>query len=394
MKYPLTSRIGILAEEVKALAAGHWAMLRLEMAGKARMTKKQTIMAVAGAAAALTAVLLVLFSITLLLSQLLVSFAHWPAPAATGVSALVIAVAAGATGLILIRNAVSVIQKEGVAPKETIRSLRLSAATLADQPLTTPIPPPNTMNTPRQFRNAVNQTAETIQDQTRRAARAARDAADTIHNRFDPGAFFSNVMTWVDDILNPQNRALATRAWAAASILPRRHPLPAALIGFGAAWALWRKMQDENAQQAVESFAATSAKTAQDLVNESNKAVKRGYRAATEGAQAAVRAGQDVRNSFVDAGHRWADSGRHAASTLKEATHEAAERAREVYDEAREYVTDSVETMADTAKRLRKDAEQGMQKAKEFAKEEPMLAIAGGLALAVGAVLLVKSSRR
>ncbi|MES2706546.1 MAG: phage holin family protein [Verrucomicrobiota bacterium] len=394
MKFPLTSQISLLADEVRALAAGHWAMFRLEMAGKARLTRQQAILAIAGVIAALTAMLLLLFSITLMLSQLLVSLAHWDAPVAAGVSALFIAIAAGLTGFILIRNAGSALREEGVTPKETLRSLRVSAATLADQPLQPQIPPPTTMNTSKQFRSAVNHTAETIQDQTRRAGRAVRNTADTISSKFDPGAFFSNVMTWVDDILNPQNRALAGRALAAASVLPRRHPLPAAVIGFGAAWMLWRKMQQESAQEAVESFSATSAEACRDFIDQSSSAVRKGYRAASEGAQAAVRASHDVRGAFNDASSRWADSGRHAAATLKEATHDAATRAREVYDDARGYVTDTVESAADTAKKIRKDAEAGLKKAQEFAREEPALAIAGGIALAIGAVLLVKSSRR
>lgn len=391
----------MLAEEVKALAAGHWAMLRLEMAAKARLTKRQTILAAAGAAAALTAVLLLLSALTLLLGQLFVAVAGWPPLVAGGLSALLIGLIAAGGGVFIIRNAGSAISKEGVAPKETIASLRQTAAALADQPLQpppsaspSPSNPIDTMNTPQQFRRAMHDTAETIQDQTRRAGRAVRDTAETISNKFDPGAFFSNVMTWVDDILHPNNRALASRALAAASVLPRRHPLPAALIGAGAAWMLWRKMNQQSALEAVEDFSATSTDACRNFMDRSSTAVKKGYRAAADGADAAAKAGREVREAFTDASHRWADSGRTAAATLRQATHEAAGRAREVYDDAREYVADSAETVAETAKQLRKDAEAGFQKAKEFAREEPVLTIAGGIALAVGAALLVKGSRR
>lgn len=394
MKFPLMSQVSLLADEVRALAAGHWTMLRLEMAAKAALTKRQTVLAAAGAVAALTAVLLLLTALTLLLSQLLVTFAHWDPLVSGGVSALFIALLFGVGGFLILRNAGSAIKEEGLAPKETIRSLRLSAATLTDQPILPQTPIPTTMNTPKQFRNAVNQTAETIQDQTRRAGRAVRDTAETISNKFDPGAFFSNVMTWVDDILNPQNRALASRAMTAAAVLPRRYPLPAAVIGAGAAWMLWKKMQQQSAQEAIESFSETGAEACRDFVDQTSSAVKKGYRAATQGAQATVRASRDVRDAWTDASHRWADSGRSAAATLKEATHDAASRAREVYDDAREYVSDTADTVADTAKKIRKDAEAGFKKAQDFAREEPALAIAGGLAVAVGAFLLVKSSRR
>jgi ElaB/YqjD/DUF883 family membrane-anchored ribosome-binding protein len=380
-------------------------MLRLEIAAKARLTRRQTILAAAGAAAALTAVLLLLSALTLLLGQLLVSLAGWPPLVAGGLSALLIGLIAAGGGVFIIRNAATAIGKEGVAPKETIASLRSTAATLADQPLqpptaaplssTSPSNPIDTMNTPKQFRRAMHDTAETIQDQTRRAGRAVRETADTISSKFDPGAFFANVMTWVDDFMHPNNRALASRALAAASVLPRRHPLPAALIGAGAAWMLYRKMHPEQtAQEAVEDFSATTSSACRDFVDQSSSAVKKGYRAATQGAEAAARAGRDVRDAFNEASGRWADSGRAAAATLRQATTDATARAREVYDDAREYVSETSDSMAETAKQLRKDAEAGIKKAKEFAREEPALTIAGGIALAIGAALLVKSSRR
>lgn len=394
MKIPLTSQISMLAGEVKALATGHLELLRLEMAGKVRLTRRQTILMAAGAVSALTGVLLLLAGITLLLSWILVSQADWTPLAAGTSSAFLLAILSTLTGILIIRNGSNTLRAEGLAPQETIRSLRQSAATLTNQAIEPQPTPIKDMNTSKQFRSAVNHTAETIENQTRRAGRAVRDTAESLNDRFDPGAFFSNVMGWVDDLLHPHNRALAGRALSAAALLPRRHPVPSALIGFGAAWMLWRKMNQQNARQAVETFSETGAETCRDFVDDTSKAVKRGYRAATDGAEAAVRAGRDVRNAFNDATSRWAESGRATAATLKEATSEAADRARGIYDDAREYVSDGLDRFSETSKQLRKEAGDTVKKAQDFAREEPLLTIAGGIALAVGAALLVKSSRR
>lgn len=394
MKIPLTSQISMLAGEVKALATGHLELLRLEMAGKMRLTRRQTLLMAAGAVAALTAVLLLLAGITLLLSWILVSQADWSPLVAASSSAFLIAIISALTGILIIRNGSKTLRAEGLAPQETIRSLRQSAATLTNQPIQPQPTPLSDMNTSKQFRSAVNHTAETIENQTRRAGRAVRDTADNLNDRFDPGAFFSNLMGRVDDLLHPHNRDLAGRALSAAALLPRRHPVPTALIGFGAAWMLWRKMNEQNARQAVESFTETGADACRSFVDDTSKAVRKGYRAATEGADAAVRAGRDVREAFNDATSRWAESGRATASTLKEATSDAADRARGIYDDAREYVSDGFDRFSETGKQLRKDAGASVKKAQDFAREEPLLTIAGGIALAVGAALLVKSSRR
>ena len=50
MATSLLSRLGVISEEFKALATGHWMLFRQEMAGKVALTRQQTILMAAGKA--------------------------------------------------------------------------------------------------------------------------------------------------------------------------------------------------------------------------------------------------------------------------------------------------------------------------------------------------------
>ena len=382
MDVSLTSRLGALAGEIKALAAGHWMLLRQEMAGKAVLTQQQIILMVAGLLTALTAILLVLAALTLFLGQLLISQAGWLPLIAAGVSAFIIALIFALTGWMVFRSGGQRLKTEGLSPRQTLQSIKSATAALTNQPLI-PNPPTTPMNTRKEFRDAVNQTAETVEQQARRAGRAVQDTAQSLNRSFDPGAFFAQALSWVDAVLTPQNRALAGKALSAAALLPRRHPGLAVLLGLGGVYLAWQKSRDTSFRHTVEGYAAGAA----DYADEIRRTAAKGYKAT-------ATAGRDIRSSVNDATERFTETGRNVAGQFGAAATQTAERVRGAYEDARESVSDGVEQLSATTRQLRRDAEAGYQKAREFAKEEPALAIAGGVALAIGALLLVKSSRR
>jgi gas vesicle protein len=155
------------------------------------------------------------------------------------------------------------------------------------------------------------------------------------------------------------------------------------MLGVGGLYLLWEKTREKSLQRMVADYTSEASGYADDL----RKTAVKGFKATAE-------AGRDIRGSVQDAASRFTENGRNAAQQFSSAATQTAERVREAYQDARSSVGDGVEQIADTAHQLRKDAEAGYRKAREFAKEEPALAIAGGVALAIGAVLLVKSSRR
>jgi len=372
------SRLGSLTGELQALVSGTWVLLCQEMAGKATLTRRQVILMAAGALTALTAILLVLAGFTLLLSQLLVSEAGWRPLMAGGLSALIIAVFFAITGWLVFRNSGARLKTSSLLPRQTLQSIKTTAAALTNQPLI-PHPPTTPMNTRQEFTDAMHQTADTVEHQAQRAARCAQ----SLGQKLDPGPFFASALAWMDAILTPQNRALAGRALTSAVALPRRHPAVAAMLGVGGLYLLWEKTREKSLQRMVADYTSEASGYADDL----RKTAVKGFKATAE-------AGRDIRGSVQDAASRFTENGRNAAQQFSSAATQTAERVREAYQDARSSVGDGVEQIADTAHQLRKDAEAGYRKAREFAKEEPALAIAGGVALAIGAVLLVKSSRR
>lgn len=385
MSASLPNRFRSLSGELKALALGHWQLLRQEMSGKIDLTRREIILMVAGALTALTAILLVLAALTLLLSQLFVSKADWEPLIAGGVSALIIAGIFALTGWLVIRGSGARLKSVGLKPVETISALKSAANALTNQPLI-PTPPPTPMNTRQQFKDALHQTADTVEHQARRAGRAVQDTAQSLGDKFDPGAFFASALSWVDALMTPQNRALARRAAITAASLPRRHPAVSALLGLGAGYALWKKSQGDTRDQ-VEQYAAEKAEAYRDFAKDTRKTATHGYKTA-------VSAGKDLRNSLYETAHRVAENGRAAASQFTGAAATTVEAVRDSYGRTRETLEDSVETLAEAARALREDAEAGYKKAREFVKDEPALAVAGGVALALGALLLIKSSRR
>ena len=386
MPASLPNRFRSLSGELKALALGHWQLLRQEMSGKINLTRREIVLMVAGALTALTAILLVLAALTLLLSQLFVSQAGWEPLIAGGVSALIIAGIFALTGWLVIRGSGARLKSVGFTPVETMTALKSAANALTNQPLI-PTPPTTPMNTRQQFKDALHQTADTVEHQARRAGRAVQDTAHSLGDKFDPGAFFASALSWVDAVMTPQNRALARRAAVTAATLPRRHPAIAALLGLGAGYAIWKKSQGTAARDQVEQYAAEKAEACRDFANDARKTATHGYKAA-------VNAGKDLRESLFDTAHRVAENGRAAASQFTGAAATTVEAVRDSYGRTRETLEDSVDTLSDAARQLRDDAEAGYKKAREFVKDEPALAIAGGVALALGALLLIKSSRR
>ena len=382
MATSLLSRLGLISGEFKALATGHWMLFRQEMAGKVALTRQQTILMAAGLITALTAILLILAGLTLLLSQVFVSQAGWEPLLSGGVSALIIAVVFALTGWLVFRKSSQTLQSEGLKPSQTIKSLKSAANAFNNQPVI-PTPPPTPMNSRKEFSNALNETADTVEYQAKRASRAVQDTAQSLSQKLDPGAFFAQALSWVDAVLTPQNRALAVKAFSAAALLPRRNPTLAALIGLGGVYLAWHKSRDTSTRKTVESYLGGAVEYADEV-----------RRTAQKGYKATAAAGRDLRGSLHDTTERFTETGRNAASQFGAAATQTAERVREAYEDARESVSDGVDHLAATTRQLRKDAEAGYNRAKDFAKEEPALAIAGGVALALGALLLVKSSRR
>ncbi len=357
-------------------------MFREEISGKVALTRQQTILMAAGLMIALTAILLVLAGITLLLSQWLVTGAGWQPLLAGGAACVIVAVVFALTGWLIFRSSGQRLKKEGLAPSQTLQTLRRTAHSLTNQPII-PTPPPNHMNNREQLQDHLQQTADTIGQQARRAGRVVQDTAQSLSNKFDPGAFFSQALAWVDAVLTPANRRLAAKALTVASALPRRHPVPAAVLGLGALYVLWQKSKGTSAREAVEDYADRTA----GFAEHTRRSAARGYKNAAS-------ATRDARESLYETASRAADSGRTAARQFGAAASSTAEQVRDFYDDTRTSVSEGVEQLSDTARQLRKDAEAGYHRAREFAKEEPALAIAGGVALALGALLLVKSSRR
>ena len=381
-----SSRFRSLTAELKSLAAGHWQLFRQEMSVKVTHTRQQTLWMAAGALTALTAIILVLAGLTLLISQVLVSEAGWQPLTAGGVSALAVAACFALTGWLVFRNGGNRLRQESLTPDLTLHSLKTAARSLTNQPIT-PNPLPTPMNTRQSAQDALHQTADTVEYQARRAGRAMQDTADSLSRNFDPGAFFTTALAWVDTVLTPRNRALAGRALSMAASFPRRHPVPSAVLGLGALYLLWQRSKDTSLRDTVEDFATSNANAVKDCVSHTRRSAAQGFSAATT-------AGRDIRDSIYDTAATVADNGRSAAAQFGKTTTAAAEAVRHAYGTARQSVTESAEEVADTARHLREEAEAGYRKAKEFAREEPALAIAGGVALALGALLLVKSSRR
>ena len=381
-----TSRFQSLTAELKALATGHWQLFRQEMSGKVTHTRQQTIWMVAGALTALTAILLLLAGIALLLSQLLVSYADWPPLTAGGVSSLVVAVLFAVTGWIVFQRSSSSLRSGRLTPDLTLHSLKTAAQMLTNQPVI-PNPIPNTMNTRQTVSDALHQTADTVEYQARRAGRAVQDTANSLTKNFDPGAFCTAALAWVDTVLTPGNRAMAGKALGTAAAFGRRHPVPTVILGLGALFVAWQRAKGSPSRDSIEDYMQSKTENLKDRYDETR-------RHASNGLSAAAAVGRDLRESLHSTVGNVASHSRTAAAEFGKASTATAETVREAYETARQTVSEGVDRAAETARRLREDAEAGYTKAKEFAKEEPVLAIAGGIALAIGAVLLVKSSRR
>ncbi len=379
-------RLSNLAAELKALATGHWQMFRQEMSGKVTHTRRQTLWIAVGVIIALTAILLLLSGITLLISQALVTHAGWPPLTAGGLSALAVALLFALTGFLFFRHGGANLRSATFTPGRTLDSLKIAASALTNQPLipNTKSPP---MNTRQSVTNALNQTADTVEYQARRAGRAVQDTAQSLSRNFDPGAFFSAALAWVDTVLTPGNRAIAGKALGTATSLTRRHPVPAAILGLGALYVAWQRAKGTPPRDTVEDYVQAAAGSVKERFDDTRRYAANSF-------SAAASAGRDLRGTAYHTMDDLAGHTRSAASEFGKATSATAEAVRDAYATARESMSETAERAAETARQLRHDAEAGFRKAKEFAKDEPALAVAGGVALVLGALLLVKSSRR
>ena len=390
----LLSNFRTLTTEFKALAAGHWTLFRQEIAGKATHTRQQSIWIVAGGLTAFTALLLLLAGCILLMSQALVTRAGWQPLDAAGASALLLTLLTSLAGGLVFRRSGRQLRAESLTPDVTLRTLKHTAAALTHQPVTSVLVPPPTlyplpspMNTRQNLQNTLHQTAGTVETQARRVGQAIQDTADSIGRNFDAGVFFSAALAWVDTVLTPRNRALAGRAIGAAAAFPRRHPVPSAILGLGALYVAWQRAKGTPSRDRIEEYAHSKVEAVKDRLEETRRYAANGF-------SAAAAAGRDLRESIHSTAASVADEGRAAASQFGKSTTATADSVREAYECARDSVAEGVDCAAETARQIREDAEAGYRKAREFAKEEPALVIAGGVALALGALLLVKSSRR
>ena len=383
MAAPLPQRFLSLAGELKALARGHWQLLQQEMSGKATRTRQQTALMAAGALTALTAVLLALTGLTLLLSQALVAKAGWEPILAAAVSSLTIASVFALAGWLVFSRSGARLQQEGFMPVETLHTLKSTVQALTNQPIN-PTPTPTPMKTLEEAQDALHQTAESVESQARRTGREAGQTFQSIREKLRPGALLAMVLAGAEALLNPRNRDTAGRALSTVAAFPRRHPALTSLVGLGAVYWYWHR---SNGSRGLEDYVAEKANAGKDFAGEAR-------RTAARSCQSAAAAGRDLRSSLHETAARVADNGRTAASQFGHAAAATAEAVRETYDHTRDSVIEGVEKLTETAHQLREDAAASYRRARRFAKEEPALLIAGGIALAFGAMLLVKSSRR
>ncbi len=379
-------RLTSLAGEVKALAAGHWMLLRQELAGKAALSKKQLTLMAAGAVAALTAVFLILAALTLLLTQLLVSVSELPPLAAGGISALIVAICFALTGWLVIRSGGRSIAEEGLAPRQTLQSLKSAANTLTNAPFI-PSNPDTPMKTRQEFQETIRETAETVDQQARRAGRAVSDSARNLRNSAEPASLFAAVLSWADMLMTPRNRAALSSTLNAVGTMPRKYPASSALLGIAGLYLAWQKLGRSGSMESTLEFAGHQSRQARRKAAEA-------YESAQDSLANAFAAGRDIKEALSGISKRLSKDTRSAANRFSESASSAMDGAAEAYETSRETLSDSAARVMDTARQFREDAEDGLKKARDFAKDEPALVIAGGLALALGTVLLVKSSRR
>ncbi len=226
--------------------------------------------------------------------------------------------------------------------------------------------------------------------------RLAQDGPDATPPKagLGTGPFFSSALTWVDAVLTPQNFALAGRGLAWAARFPRRHPLPVAVLGASALYWAYRRSQPPTLRATLQDFSRANSQALQHCAQQTRRSLAEGYSAAATAKQDIRSSVHEIRENVQNAAAQFAENGRLAASRMGQSAAATAEIAREAYENALHSVSQSAEKVADTARQLQEDAEAAYRDAAKLAREKPALALAGGLALALGALLLAKSSRR
>lgn len=421
----LSTRVRTLSSDVRAMAGNHWDMLKEELAGNAKLTKRQLVFLAAGAAVALTGVILLLTCLTLLLSLLLVSMAGMEPLTAvtvgTGVMALIFSVA----GAVLVVRAAGKLGEQKLTPVHTLNSLGASLQTLAAAaspsllvepaaPEKAPLPPNNitppasqplvqetslmeTNPTPTAEKNGTatgrQQTYESSggpvpPDLDESVRRVKQNLGETLYNmtqKIDIHPLAAAAIDWLTTYLDNRGRsgsAGAARAATASAFggsgstntekAAHLSPLALGLAGLG--YLLWQQLSRPAARE-----------TASDAVNygreQARRAAERVRESCQSGAEAIHSAGHQVRETVGDTVHRWADAARSAGA-------QTASRARDYYDQARETAEEGVD-------HLKKNLEEGYEHTRDFARERPVAAAAAGvLAVGLAAWLVQKAASR
>lgn len=381
-------RYSAFLSSLTSLAITHWDQLKQEMGGKATLSRKKIALIAAGGVTALTGLVFFLTALTLLLTRALVVEAGWSALAAGAAATGIMGAVFTAGGILLIMRSKARLAAEPILPTQTIESFKASTMAMAS-----PIaPPPNTqpfqtMNARNSINDNLHRAASAAEDQCNRARRSVGDTLHSLADKIEAAPLLVSALGWAETLLNPQSRDRALNVARGAAALPARHPLPAALIGAGLGWALWRQITREDLGETIND-AGSQARGAYD------RASSQAVNAFNGAAETAQRTTNRVRETVSDTAHRWADTARSAAATVRETAEETANRARGYYNDARSAVHDTAEHARNGAQRAREEAEAGLEKARDFAREQPVMALAGAAALGALVVLLSKSSRR
>lgn len=206
----------------------------------------------------------------------------------------------------------------------------------------------------------MEQALEDLDFKARQRSRTHMDRPE----RFEAGVgrFFSKALEVVDNIFSPHSTTQVGRVWQTLTSMPSRHPVPTAILVAGGAWVLWQRRKALNELADIETNTAKIEVLAPELPR---------------------------MNSFADTAANVKNTSQHAVQSLQD----AALQARDAYQEVTTCLAQSVQDFKASASQLKLDAQEGFQKAKEYVKEEPVNALTGGAALALGLFFLLKNAR-
>ncbi len=224
--------------------------------------------------------------------------------------------------------------------------------------------------------------------------RPGQTAAAPPRAGFAPSPRFSSALAWVDATLTPQNFALVGRGLSWAARFPRRHPLPIALLGASALYWAYRRSQPPTLRGTLLDFTRANSQALQSCAQQTRRSAAEGFGAASAASRGIRTSAHEIRENVQEAATKVAENSRLAASRLGQSAAATAEAAREACEAALHSAKESAEKVAEAARQFQDDAEVACQKVGSLARQKPALALVGGLALALGALLLAKSSRK